>query len=254
VINLIIGIVLGMLLGVLAIFGLVGSNQGVADNMLGFILRKNKDGWALVQRGNKYTLDMLTRADDADAWIIGDEETGEWLEDPADKMHMLHGVPFGLKLATKRPIADVETASATSFAAGMETDGGKVIGPDEVFTMEEITSKMTVGTMQLEGGVVRYLNPYVDAARDGIVDLRDITKAFRYDSGSDTPRKAAKNATEAERAFEQFGDIKEFGKIMAAFIGGAVAAFIGGSGGGGGGGGGVSIPVMLDVATSLGVF
>jgi hypothetical protein len=249
----IFGLVFGIVIGAGGILVGAGYSQGIADMLLRQTLGANPDGWALVQRGNRYTLDMLSRDDDADAWQIGDEDSQEWLEDPADQMHMLLGVPFALKLGSKRPATDVQTATAMSQAAGMQTDGGGDIDPSAMYSMQEITSKMTVGEMRTsEGALVKFLNPYVDLASERVVDLRNITKAFRYDAGSDTPRKAAKNATEAERSFDNLTDLKEFGKILSAFIAGAVAAFIGSSAGGGGGGV-PNVGLVIDVAGGLGL-
>jgi len=243
----------GAVAGVLGLVVGAGNNQSISNYLMQLTLNGNPDGWALVQRGNRYTLDMLSRDDDADAWQIGDEDSAEWLEDPADQMHMLMGVPFALKLGAKRPATDLQTASAMDQAAGMQTDGGGEIDPSAMYSMQEITSKMTVGEMRTsEGALVKFLNPYVDLASERVVDLRNITKAFRYDAGSDTPRKAAKNATEAERSFDNLTDLKEFGKILSAFIAGAIAAFIGSSAGGGGGGV-PNVGLVIDVAGGLGL-
>jgi len=253
---------LGILLGIGILLSLVGVSEGVSQYLLRYIFKQHKKGWALVQRGNRYTINKLHRNEDTESWYIGDEDDAEWLEDPADKMHNLFGVPFALKLGSKRPVADIETAAAMSEAAAMETDGGddlvrqyeededgnvRVVEESEL-TLSEIQDRLTVGSLRVRDRVIQYVNPYTAVDPGKVYDIRNIVQAFKYDSASDTPRKAAKNATEAERAFDSFGDLKEFGKVMAAFIAGAVAAFIGNSGGGGGGSG-IDVGLMIDIAT-----
>jgi hypothetical protein len=227
----------GLLLGVGAMLALAGTSEWVNNALLRRILRSNKDGWALVQRGERYELEALTRDADTAAYRIGSEDDAEWLTDPADKMHQLFGVPFGLQLEGQRPIVDAQTAAAAERASEQVTDGG-TMAVDQKYTAEELSEQLAVGSMPMgDGRIVQYINPFVDLPTSEVVDLRKITQLLRYDGGSDVPRKTAKNATEAERAVESgYGDLKEFGKIITAFLLGSVATFIGSSGGGGGGG------------------
>lgn len=247
---------LGLLLGVAVTIGAAGSSV-LRDVLLKRIFRSNREGWLLRQSGNRYELKPLQRADDADAFLIGngDQESSEWVEDKADRMHSLFGVPVGLALDPKRPIVDVETAAAAEGLATKSTDGGLIRnGQVEHVSHEELKEALHIGTVeetaqqgqQVVQETIHYINPFMhheDAPE--IVDLRRVAQWFRHDADSDAPKKAAKNAVEAERAFDSLSDLKEFGKVLASFIAGAVAAFIGSSGGGGGGG--VSVPLMLDV-------
>jgi hypothetical protein len=249
--SIVIWSTLGLMLGLgIAIAG-AGTNL-LRDFFFQKIIRSNKDGWVLVQRGKRYALERLTREEDADAWRIGDEEEAEWVEDPADLMHSLHGVPFGLKLEQPRQVVDVEAASVAEESAQQVTDGGE-LSIDQSLPVSDIRSTLKVGELHADTRTFVFINPYVETAREKLYDLRNVTKLFRYDSSSDTPRKSAKNAKEAERAFDSYGSIKEFGKVVTAFMLGAIATYIGGTGGGGGGGGGAIIP-MTAIDVTLGVF
>jgi hypothetical protein len=61
------------------------------------------------------------------------------------------------------------------------------------------------------------------------------------------PRKAAKNAVEAERNLEgtDWGEAVTYGAILSAFLLGAISSTY--IGGGGGGGGGINIGLMIQV-------
>ena len=240
----------GILTGFALTVALAGSSSGINNMLLRQILRGNKDGWVFVQRGKTYALEPLERDDDTDAWTTkhDDEEETEWLTDPADKLHTWHGVPIGLALEGQRPMVDVETTAAAEGAAQKTTDGGQLQATEQ-FSLEELQEQLVVGdlTLQQEGAgstVVRYINPFTDLPREQFVDLRPITKLLRYDAGSDIPRKAAKNATEAEQALDGgTSDLWEFGKAAGYIMIGAICTYIGVTGGGGGGG--TSVGLMI---------
>jgi len=163
-------------------------------------------------------------------------------------MHSIHGVPFGLKLESKRPMVDVEVAAAAEGTRGKLTDGGMLDGTEQ-FSLEELRNRLHVGKMHAQERTYVYINPFVERI-DDVVDLRRIARVMTHDANPDTPRKTAKNATEAERAFSR-GDLKEKGMYLASFVAGGIVAYIGGSGGGGGGGG-VAVPITA-VDVMLGV-
>jgi len=76
-----------------------------------------------------------------------------------------------------------------------------------------------------------------------IIDVRDITSVLSHAGSPDTPRKTAENAAQAERAFDDWGELKRNASLIAAFVIGAIMMYIGMSNGGGGGGG---VSIMLD--------
>jgi hypothetical protein len=80
--------------------------------------------------------------------------------------------------------------------------------------------------------------------RMNIIDVRDVTSILSHAGSPDTPRKTAENAAQAERAFDDWGELKRNASLIAAFVIGAIMMYIGMSNGGGGGGGGVSL--MID--------
>jgi len=79
--------------------------------------------------------------------------------------------------------------------------------------------------------------------RMDIIDVRDITSVLSHAGSPDTPRKTAENAAQAERAFDDWGELKRNASLIAAFVVGAIMMYIGMSNGGGGGGG---VSIMLD--------
>jgi len=197
-------------------------------------IRSNKDGWILLQRGNRYGIVPVDREDGmAVIEVDGDRQ---YLEGE-DRMLNLDGVPFGLALEGPRDIVDVEAAAASTEVADMTDIGGANMAKDS-FTLEEVADRIKVGELATDGGKVTYLNPYIDLDPKRIVDLRHITKLFAHSGTSDTPRKAAKNAIEAERSIQgrDFGQLVQYGTIVGAFLLGAITVeYIAGSGGGGGG-------------------
>lgn len=194
----------------------------------------NKDGWVLLQRGNRYELVPVDRDNQmTKVEIDGDIQ---FLEGD-DRMLNLDGIPFGLALEGPREIVDVETAAAAAEVADKTDVGGSNIDQD-TFTLEDVQDRIKVGTLSTEDGKITYLNPFVDVDTSRIVDLRNIVKLFAHSGTSDTPRKAAKNAIEAERSIQggDWGQIVQYGMIIAAFfLGGIMVEYIAGSGGGGGG-------------------
>jgi hypothetical protein len=87
--------------------------------------------------------------------------------------------------------------------------------------------------------------------RMDIIDVRDITSVLSHAGSPDTPRKTAENAAQAERAFDDWGELKRNASLIAAFVVGAIMMYIGMSGGGGGGGGGGGVSIMLDTVAML---
>jgi len=206
--------------------------------MNGWMRRKlfgsNKDGWVLLQRGNRYELIPVDRENQMTKIEVDDDI--QFLEGD-DRMLNLDGIPFGLALEGPREIVDVETAAAASEVADKMYVGGSNVDK-ESFTLADIQDRIKVGSLSTEDGKITYLNPFVDVDTSRVVDLRNVVKLFAHSGTSDTPRKAAKNAIEAERSIQgnDWGQIVQYGMIIAAFfLGGIMVEYIAGSSGGGGG-------------------
>lgn len=229
---------LGLVLGGGMVFAFAG-NSFIRDSLLRQVLRSNKTGWLLTQRGTRYTLDPVTRDEDAGVYRVGSEDDAEYAEDSAGLMHTLEGVPLGLRLERQRSIVDVDMAESAHAAAEKRADGGLLAADDpKEKTLAEVEDDLIVGKVRGDQRDQLYINPF--AARDmipDVLDLRNAAKLMRHDSDPNTPRKTAKNATEAERAFESWGDLKEMGKVAMGFVLGMVATYAGTTAGGGGGGG-----------------
>lgn len=263
-------ILLGAFLGAGVVIGFSGS--GLLRNiLLRQILRSNKTGWVLTQRGTRYTLDPLDRDEDANCYKIEKRDKEEYAEDTAGMMHTLEGVPLGLRLEGERPMVDVETAESAAAQEKKILDGGKIEEfddderPDDPETdvmdleemdVEEVEEHFIVGEKIGSKRKLLYINPFCLREQiPDIVDLRAAPKALKHDTDPDTPRKAAKNAVEAERSFSSWSDLKEFGKVTVAFVLGMIATYAGttvtGGGGGGGGGGAEAVDVGLTALPAL---
>jgi hypothetical protein len=86
--------------------------------------------------------------------------------------------------------------------------------------------------------------------RMDIIDIREITSLLSHAGSPDTPRKTAENAAQAERAFDDWGDLKQSASMIGAAFTGGILVYLGMSGGGGGGGGGGSLPLSVVIDTT----
>jgi len=265
--------ILGLLVGAGGLFAFAG-NDYVRDGLLRKILQSNRAGWVLTQRGTTYELDPVERDSDANCYKIGDGDDTEYVEDTAGMMHSLEGVPLGLRLEGERPIVDVETVESI---VGQETkvmDGGEIepVDGDEwpadpdpdphdlaEFDTDELEDHFIIGKKTGKRRKILYVNPFTLRERiPDLVDLREAPKALQHDTDPDTPRKAAANAVEAERAtLSDWGEVWDFAKYAGAFLLGGIATYMGTTASGGGGGGGVTesvdvgltiAPVIMDIA------
>jgi hypothetical protein len=215
--------------------------------LLSYAFNKSEEGWLLVQSGNEYELEPVDYDPSADAYVIerGDDEDKEYYEDNLGMMHSLFGVPIGLVTDEQRPIVDADSARKAAAADQKVTDGG-MLDPQETMPVQDVMNRMKVGTVQTQSGIAHLVNPWhhKDDEPD-IVDIRPTMRLFRHDARPDTPRKAAKNAVEAERATDglNVGKLTDWVQIVGSFLMGAIVTeYIAGSSGGGGG---VEIPVTL---------
>jgi len=221
--------------------------------MLDRVLSSNKeDGWLIVQRGNSYSLEPADYDSDADAFVVEHNGDEQYYEDTAGLMHTMRGVPVGLATDEARPIVDTDTASTATTAEQKMTDGG-LLSAETTLTVDEIVNRLKVGSVNTQYGQAHIINPF-HALEDepDVVDLRESVRLFPQESSPDTPRKAADNAVEAERATQglSMGKVGDWVQIVGSFIMGAITVeFIAGSSGGGG----VEVPIMLmpDMAFSI---
>lgn len=222
------------------------------DKIIAWVLKSNKDGWVLTQRGNKYTLEQLSDDPESEELKIEHNDSEEIIEDRLGKMHNFKGVPLGLRNDKHRPVVDVETAEVAVESDKKVTDGGEIKADDEM-SLTEIQNHLLIGSMNTaSGNQIRYVNPFLEPDED-IVDLRDTMQLFRHASSPTTPIKAAKNAVEAERAVSSFdlGQVGQLAGMLGAFLLGAIVTeFIAGSSGSGGGGGG-GVDIGLQIVSTL---
>jgi len=213
-------------------------------------IKSAEHGWLLIQRGRNYQLYPMERDNDADAYVIETEDGKEYYEDNMGMMRTLNGHPFGIATERGRPIVDAETAQ-TAAAMDNKDDEEQRLSPETAIKVSDIQDHMTVGTLVPDDAErkIAIINPFhlTDDEPD-IVDVRPTARLFRRAARPDTPRKAAKNAVEAERASQglDLGTVGQTAMIlMSAFIGG-ILTYIGTTAGGGGGGG-IALPIMLSI-------
>jgi hypothetical protein len=116
---------------------------------------------------------------------------------------------------------------------------------DEEPSVEELAAETK--TEPVEARTIETTETKVEKQMD-IIDVRQITSLLSHAGSPDTPRKTAENAAQAERAFENWGELKRNASLIAAFVIGAIMMYIGMSNGGGGGGG---VSLMVDLALGV---
>jgi hypothetical protein len=217
------------------------------DRRLRKFLSSTTHGWLLFQKGREYELKELGYDEALDCYFIQDEDGEElYFEDELGRMGSLEGVPIGLASSQGRPIVDVQDAEHATAFDEKSTDK-KPLQDEDVVTVKQMRDSLQVARLELDHAYVEVINPFIDKERQtDIVDLRPTFQLFRRSARPDTPRKAAKNAIEAERA-KSGPDLGQIGYITtifsAFFLGAIVTEFIAG----GSSGGGVALPVMLEV-------
>jgi hypothetical protein len=216
--------------------------MNLTDTVFRWAFRRNKDGWILMQRANRYELEAIEFDSDADAYRI--KESDEYLEDNVGMMHTLFGVPFGLASDQGRPVVDIDAAQTASGIDHKITDGG-TIDLEQRMSIQDIMDHFKIGTVQTSQGPAHIVNPFhATHDEEEIVDIRPTARLFGTASDPDTPRKAAKNAIEAERATQgmDLGQLGYWVQIVGSFLMGAIVTeYIAGSSGGGG----IDVPLQV---------
>lgn len=247
-VNIFVYSLLGLLLGVALAIGLADSY--LRSTLMSRILKSNKDGWVLEQAGNRLNLLPLNREEDAGIYTVDGQEGKRYKED-VGLMTTWHGVPVGLSLEESRPMVDVEAATAAERASEKLADGGE-LSENSRLEVQDLIDRVKIGEQHGRDRSIIYCNPFI-ALKEApdLVDLRHVSKLLRFEAQPDAPRKSAKNAKEAERAFDSYaGAKKTIGLLGAAMVGG-ILTYIGTTSGGGGGGGGGGVNVPISLATDL---
>jgi hypothetical protein len=251
----------GVMIGPLVLIGGATAHDGMARWLIKTGIRSG-DGWVLNQAGNSYQLVPVDYdAEDAKAYVDSDEE--RYFEDPQGPMRTLFGRDFGLSVEGTTAISDSLTTAVASQTPDVVADGGELAATD-TFSINELQDRLHVGsidrteTRQTEDGQmvkyqsrIDYINPFVESPEPReIVDIRPVANLLKNAGDSSTPKTTAENAAQAERAFDNWGELKRNASLIAAAMVGGILVYLGMSGGGGGGGGGgASVPgLMIDLA------
>jgi hypothetical protein len=248
-------LVVGMLLGPVFVILLAPAFDGLAKWLVKQGIRAGGD-WVLKPvGGTQYDLEPV-EYDDAEgkAWRAGDDddEEREYFDDHGGRMRTLFGKSFGLAVDDDiAAIVDAVDAKVGEKEAAKVADGG-TLDDSTKSVLEDLRDHAHIGSMEksYQNGLkqrIDYVNPFVELTeedRGTIVDVRDAVTLLSKNGSPETPRKTAENAAAAERAFEDWGELKRNASLIAAFLMGAIVTeFI--ASGGGGGGGGISSPIML---------
>jgi hypothetical protein len=239
IVEISVGVVLGVVLGMVLTLSIITTGY-MRPRILRKILNSNAEGWLIIQRGQRYTIQPAVHADGGLTVEIGDET--HHFERP-EMMHDLMGVPVGLALAGPTSLVDVEAAAAMG---AMDPDEDvEILDEDDQLPVGEIRESLHVTDLETDDGLISIINPFTDVG-GSVVDLRDVVKGLRHGGTSDLPRKAAENARLAERANNglNMGAALQYGSLFAAFLlGGIMVEYI--AGGGGAGGGSINLGLML---------
>jgi hypothetical protein len=259
--------IFGIAVGPLLVVLIAPYSPAVAKQIVRIGIRSGGDWILKPVGGTRYALEVV-EYDDAEgkAWRVGDDddEDREYYDDHGGKMKTLFGKSFGLVVEDVAAVVDPVDAKLGELESDKATDGGQVSSQSE-FTLEELRERAHIGTAEqtVADGVMRrieFINPFVavDSERDRncIVDVRDAVTLLSKNASPETARKTAENAAAAERAFDDWGELKRNASLIAAFLMGAIVTeFI--AGGGGGGAPSVSLsmarPLMDSALLVLGV-
>ncbi|MFD1515700.1 hypothetical protein [Halomarina rubra] len=206
--------------------------------------------WILeLRRSGEYDLHATEYDDEkkVDAVDLDDEDDERVWEDPKGAMSRLFGKPFGIAYEDSTAVVDPITAKMGEEYGKKVADGG-IISPDEEFTIEQLRDRAVVGRMQNANRLIEFVNPFttIPSGRQ-LVDIRGAVNVLKSSGTPETPRRAADDARRAAEAHKAFGSLKQQVGLLAAFMAGAIACYIGVSAGGGGGGGGsVSVGLMIE--------
>jgi len=243
----VLGLVLGLALGAGGLVAAAPMHDGLATFLLKTGLNAG-DGWIAEQQGNEYELHAVEYDADTGAYVTADEGDSDrrFFEDPDGLMHQLFGTPFGFTFDDSTAVTDAVTSAGAKAYGDLAADGGR-LDPGESIPVEDLKDKAHIGTLERSyDGLkhrIEFINPFAELPAGGtIVDARQVQSLLSQAGSPDTPQKAAENAAQAERAFEDWGELKRNISLLAAAMVGGLLVYIGMSGGGGGsGGGGISL-------------
>lgn len=244
----------GLLIGLGSLFVLPGVSDGFAKLLVKTGLKSN-ESWLIIQRANRYDLEPVEYSVEKKGYPVNPDDSEEELyEDDGGLMHpLISGVQVGLAYESSRAIVDSATAGVAQAEAA-KTDGGE-ISPSEKLRIDEIENRALVGrlTGRESTGRIDIINPFTDVPdEETIVDVREVASLLTGNASPETPRRTARNAAEAERAFSGMEGLKQQASLIVAAMVGGILVYLGTSSGGGGGGGsaGEALPLIL---TALGV-
>ncbi|WP_254544092.1 hypothetical protein [Halomarina pelagica] len=201
--------------------------------------------WLLIERRTgEYVLEAGEYDDDAKAVVVGDEDDEQdYYEDPSGLMGRLFGKNFGIAYEDASAIVNPVSAKVAEEYGAM-TDGGELAG-GETLSVEDMRERSVIGRITGQNRLIEFVNPFTTVPNGRtLVDVRHTVALLKNAGTPETPRRTADNARRAAEAHRTFGDLKQQVGLLAAFMAGAIACYIGVSAGGGGGGsisGGISL-------------
>jgi len=250
--------ILGMFATPLVFYGVAPALPDSASAKLGKMLVRTGirlgDTWLFEQK-DQSTVELIhcSEDDSPGVYTVDGEDETRYKEDKGGLMMQMFGRNVGLTVEDVTAIFRQSEAAIAQEEAKKDVspDGGEELVPadadeeDVELPVSELREKGTVGrieeqTMSQNGNqiyrIVEMINPFVDVPKGrALVDSRQVETLLKHNGSTETPRRTAKNAEQAEMERANRSNLVQNASLIAAFMAGGILVYIASPGGGGGG-------------------
>lgn len=272
-----VAFVLGAFATPLIFFGVAPSLPDSTAAKLGKMLVRTGirlgDTW-LFEQVDQSTVELIHCSEDdtPGVYTVDGEDEPRYKEDKSGLMMTLFGRNVGLTLEDATAIFRQSEAAIAAAEAKKDVspDGGEELvaveeSDEEVeLPLSEIREKGTVGRIEEQSmtqngnkihRIIEMINPFVEVPEGRVlVDNRQVETLLKHNGSTETPRRTAKNAEQAEMERANRSDLVQNASLIAAFMAGGILVYIAtGSGGGGGGGAAVTETVGITIGHVLSI-
>lgn len=268
--------ILGMFATPLVFFGVAPALPDSASAKLGKTLVRTGirlgDTWLFEQK-DQSTVELIhcSEDDSPGVYTVDGEDETRYKEDKGGLMMQMFGRNVGLTVEDVTAIFRQSEAAIAQEEAKKDVspDGGEELVPadgdeeDVELPVSELREKGTVGrieeqTMSQNGNqiyrIIEMINPFVDVPEGrALVDTRQVETLLKHNGSTETPRRTAKNAEQAEMERANRSDLVQNASLIAAFMAGGILVYIATGSGGGGGGTAVAETVGLTIGHVLSI-
>lgn len=268
--------VLGMFATPLVFFGVAPALPDSASAKLGKTLVRTGirlgDTWLFEQK-DQSTVELIhcSEDDSPGVYTVDGEDEERYKEDKGGLMMQMFGRNVGLTVEDVTAIFRQSEAAIAAEEAKKDVspDGGEEIVPadadedDVELPVSELREKGTVGRIEQQSmsqngnqvyRIIEMINPFVSVP-DGrtLVDSRQVESLLKHNGSTETPRRTAKNAEQAEMERANRSDLVQNASLIAAFMAGGILVYLATGSGGGGGGAAVTETVGLTIGHVLSI-